>query len=110
MFSINQKTNKIKITQGDNAELEILIYDADGKKREIFDDDTIVLTMKKEVNSSSVLLSKNAVAGVIEFMPEDTKDLSAGTYIYDIQLTTFGGKIYTIVPLSYFEICQEVSK
>ena len=99
MFKINQKTNKIMITKGDNAALKIKVMDADGFEREIFDDDVIVLTVRKTADK-----------GVISFVPTDTKSLSVGSYHYDIQLTTFGGNIYTIIPDSIFEICQEVTR
>lgn len=43
-------------------------------------------------------------------VPADTKSLTTGNYVYDIQLTTFGGNIYTIVPISNFEIGEEVTQ
>ena len=103
MFKINEKTNKIYLTKGDNAQLKVRVFDNTGREREIFDDDTITLTVRKTADSQ-VALSKTANKGVIELVPDDTNSLSVGTYIYDIQLTTFGGKIYTIVPVANFEI------
>lgn len=110
MFKINQKTNEIMITKGDNAALKIKVMDADGFEREIFDDDVIVLTVRKTVDADSTALTKTANKGVVSFIPADTKSLSIGSYHYDIQLTTFGGNIYTIIPDSIFEICQEVTR
>ncbi len=109
MFKINEKTNKIYLTKGDNAQLKVRVFDNTGREREIFDDDTITLTVRKTADSQ-VALSKTANKGVIELVPDDTNSLSVGTYIYDIQLTTFGGKIYTIVPVANFEIGQEITK
>lgn len=65
--------------------------------------------MRKNPNSD-VALSKTAVKGVIDIVPADTKSLTTGNYVYDIQLTTFGGNIYTIVPISNFEIGEEVTQ
>ena len=62
--------------------------------------------MRKNPNSD-IALSKTAVKGVIDIVPADTKSLTTGNYVYDIQLTTFGGNIYTIVPISNFEIGED---
>lgn len=110
MFKINNKTNKITLTKGDNAELQVNVYDADGNERGIYDDDTVVITVRKTADTSAVALTKTALNGVIAFVPDDTKSLATGQYRYDIQLTTFGGKIYTIIPDACFEIGVEVTK
>ena len=109
MFKINQKTNKISLTKGDNASIKVKVYDSNGVEREVFEDDVITLTVKKTADSTAIL-TKTADKGVINLVPADTKSLASGTYVYDIQLTTFGGNIYTIVPISYFEIGQEVTQ
>ena len=109
MFKINQKTNKIYITKGDNASFKVRVIEASGSERQLFDDDVITLTVCKNPNSD-VALSKTAVKGVIDIVPADTKSLTTGNYVYDIQLTTFGGNIYTIVPISNFEIGEEVTQ
>ena len=109
MFKINQKTNKISITKGDNASIKVKVYDSNGVEREIFEDDVITLTVKKTADSTAVL-TKTSDKGVINLVPTDTKSLASGTYVYDIQLTTFSGNIYTVIPISYFEIGQEVTQ
>lgn len=35
MFKINQKTNKISITKGDNASIKVKVYDSNGVEREL---------------------------------------------------------------------------
>ena len=109
LFKINEKTNKIYLTKGDNASLKVKVYDNTGKERQLFDDDTITLTVRKTADSQ-IAFTKTANKGVIDFLPNDTKSLAIGTYCYDIQLTTFGGKIYTIIPFATFEIGQEVTQ
>lgn len=109
MFKINEKTNKMYLTKGDNASFKVRVFDNTGKERETFDDDIITLTVRKTAESA-VALAKTANKGVIELVPDDTNSLSVGTYVYDIQLTTFGGKIYTIIPIANFEIGQEITK
>lgn len=109
MFQINKKTNKILLTKGDNASFKVNIIEANGQIRQLFDDDTITLTVRKTADSD-IAFTKTAENGVINLVPTDTKSIAAGTYVYDIQLTTFGGNIYTIIPISYFEIEQEVTQ
>ena len=109
MFRINQKTHKISLTKGDNASFKVNIIEANGQIRQLFDDDIITLTVRKTANSD-IAFTKTAENGVINLVPTDTKSLAAGTYVYDIQLTTFGGNVYTIIPISYFEIGQEVTQ
>lgn len=108
MFAID-KLNKIYITKGDNAQMLIKLVDRYGKERQIFDDDTITLTVRKRIKGEAVI-TKTAVNNAFDFVPEDTKLLKAGQYYYDIQLTTFGGKIFTVVPLSIFEIGEEITR
>ena len=109
MFKIDKKTNKIFLTKGDNAELTIDVIDSNGNARGIYDDDVVVMTVRKHVNSD-VAITKTAVKNTISFIPDDTKSLEAGQYRYDIQLTSFGGNIYTIIPDACFEIGVEVTK
>lgn len=109
MFKIDKKTNKIFLTKGDNAELTIDVIDSNGNARGIYDDDVVVMTVRKHVNSD-VAITKTAIKNTISFIPDDTKSLEAGQYRYDIQLTTFGGNIYTIIPDACFEIGVEVTK
>lgn len=108
MFQINKKTNKISLTKGDNASFKVSVVEANGQIRHLFDDDIITLTVRKTADSD-IAFTKTADKGVINIVPADTKSLTAGTYVYDIQLTTFGGNIYTVIPISYFEIEQEVT-
>ncbi len=109
MFKISDKTNKIFITKGDNASLTVCVYDGDNAERPNYEDDVITLTVKKSIDSDDVALTKTAENGVIKFVPDDTKSLATGRYFYDIQLKTFGGSIYTVIPVSVFEIGQEIT-
>lgn len=107
MFIIDEKTNKIYLTKGDDAQLVVSLFDKDGKEREIWSDDVITLTVKKR--GSAAAITKTAENGIINFIPTDTKSLSTGYYYYDLQLTTFGGKVYTLIPSTIFEIGEEIT-
>lgn len=109
MFYIHSTTNKITLTQGDNAEMVVNVYDAKGKERGVFADDTVTLTVKSSLQAP-VALSKTAINGVFVFTPEDTINLAPGNYVYDVELKTFTGKTYTIVPVSQFCLKEDVTR
>lgn len=109
MFKID-KHNRIFLTKGDNAEIDIRIYNLDGKEVEITSNDTIVLTVRKNTSQQSASFSKTADLNTIYIEPADTSSLSSGLYVYDIQLTNADGEISTIIPVSYFELLEEVSR
>lgn len=108
MFYIDQRTNKITITKGDNAQIVVSLFDKDDKPRELYEDDVLTMTVKKS-GSNSPAFTKTADNGVINIVPTDTKSLATGYYYYDLQLTTFGGSIYTIIPATLFEIREEIT-
>ena len=109
MFKID-KHNRIFLTKGDNAELDIRLYNLDGEEVVIRPDDTIVLTVRKNTSQQTASFSKTAYLNTIYFEPEDTNSLTPGLYVYDIQLTNADGEISTIIPVSYFELLEEVSR
>lgn len=97
------------ITQGDTAGFNVSIRTKNGNQYILSNDDVIRMVVRKKANSE-VLIEKTADSnGVIQFVPVDTKTLATGIYVYDIELVS-GEIVNTIIPLSYFEICQEVSK
>lgn len=109
MFYIDKTTHKIILTKGDNAEIIVSIKDVNGEDREIYGDDVITLTVRKSVNSA-IAVAKTAEKGIISFTPDDTNHLPPGSYVYDVQLKTGAGKIYTIIPKSSFILEQEITR
>jgi len=111
MFVI-QKDKKIIITKGDTASIFVQVVDLDNKEYEIKPDDVITFTVRKSANSEASI-SKTATSDhYIILEPTDTKDLKTGLYVYDVQLKIGGSDdaIYTIVPQSFFEIRNEVTR
>ena len=105
MFRVDTD-NKIYLTRGDSATLTLVI-DAviNGKAYEVGEDDKAIFTAKK---GESVLRIEAADATTVNFTPELTKDLKAGTYIYDVRLLTSSGDIFTIIGPSTFYLIEEV--
>ena len=109
MFKVDLKTNTIYLTKGDNAEIEVKIYDNSGKQRQIYADDRLTLTVKKS-GYDAESFSVEGVDGVFSILPEHTKSLATGYYCYDVQLNTFTGKVYTVIPKSNFIIKEEITE
>ena len=111
MFVI-QKDKKIILTKGDTASIFIQIVDLEGKEYEIKSDDVIRLTVRKSP-AADISIQKEATSDhYIIFNPSDTSSLSTGLYVYDVQIDIggTGDNIYTIVPQSFFEIRNEVTR
>lgn len=103
--------NTIQLTRGDTARLVVTVQnDLTGSDYEIAEGDTFRFTVKKSVNTTAALFQK-VVQGSGQFyiQPEDTKDLAFGKYLYDVELTTAEGDVYTVIVPSTFEVLKEVT-
>ena len=110
MLYIN-KDGTIRLTRGDTARLTVTINnDFDNKPYEITETDVLKLTVKRSVRDTTPAFQKS-VTGSNKFyiVPDDTKDLVFGKYIYDVELTTVGGDVYTVIEPTIFEILKEVT-
>lgn len=110
MLYIN-KDGTIRLTRGDTARLTVTINnDFDDKPYEITETDVLKLTVKRSVRDTTPAFQKS-VTGSNKFyiVPDDTKDLVFGKYIYDVELTTVGGDVYTVIEPTIFEILKEVT-
>lgn len=101
----------IRLTRGDTARLTVqIINDVSDADYEIGEHDTLTLSVKKSVNDADPLIQKTIVGSqVFHIEPEDTNELEFGKYKYDVQLTTSGGDIYTVIEPSTFKIMKEVT-
>lgn len=101
----------IRLTRGDTARLEVQIKnDLTNGNYEMTSEDILRFTIKKNVNDSTPAVQKT-VAGSNQFHiePEDTKSLSFGKYLYDVELTTASGDVYTVIVPTTFEVLKEVT-
>lgn len=105
----------IFLTRGDSAALVFNLTDEEtGETRKLEEGDRVVLTVKKSAeDSTSVFQRELGEDGVFAIKPGDTASAAFGDYIYDVQLTTAGGDVYTVIdPENYdttFTIGEEVS-
>lgn len=106
MFIIKEKDKRIILTRGDTASMGIKIGYIDGKPYHIQDTDIITLTVRKTTNSP-IAIQKVATDKQFVLYPDDTKNLTPGLYVYDVQLD-INSNIYTIIS-GYFELTSEVT-
>lgn len=106
-----ESNNVIRLTRGDTAKLTVPIEnDLDNSSYVMDELDTLTFTIKKSVKDNGNLVQK-VVTGSNNFhiKPEDTNSLPFGKYVYDVQLTTAGGDVYTVIEPTSFEILSEVT-
>ena len=104
------KNNRIYLTRGDTATLQLTLENQDGKAVKIEPGDTLVLTVKKLASDINPLIQLTAdESGQFAIEPADTEGLKAGVYMYDIQMNR-EGNIYTVIPSNYFELKEEITR
>lgn len=111
MFSIDSTDNTIKLTRGDTARFSIDITNDISESDYTFSkDDILNFTVKKRVKDEEPLIKKTSVGTTLFYIkPEDTNSMTFGKYVYDVQLTTVDGDVYTIIGPSTFELLTEVT-
>lgn len=110
MLNIDSNGN-IELTRGDTAKITVTIMDSVKSTEYVMNEhDILTISIKKSIKDADYSLQK-ASEGTNTFKidPSDTKNLDFGKYIYDIQLTTDEGEVYTVVPPSNFVLAQEVT-
>jgi len=94
-------TCKFRITRGSTKDFKVIFQSGD----DISNAESIVMTIKENVTTpdSEITLQKdydetksalNQGVMVFSFLPEDTRDLDDGTYLFDIQITVDSEHIY----------------
>ena len=111
MFVVEKNSKKITLTRGDNAELFVSLSDETGAPYELQTGDILTFSMKRKIADDELVLEKEITSGnVFVFVPSDTANLSFGKYLYDIQLNTAGGEVYTVIPPSNFVVGEEITE
>ena len=109
MFVVEKFTKNIVLTRGDSAELVVSLTDNLGVPYEMASDDKLTFSMAKEVEGEIVLQKQAVGTNRFVFEPIDTSNLPFGKYIYDIELTTANGDVYTVIAPNNFVVGQEVT-
>lgn len=107
-YSINNKTKKISLVRGDTLRVQVEIF-ADNEPYIPVNGDSIRFAMKQYYASSKVLIEKIIPNDtlILKLDPSDTKRLSFGKYVYDIEITFSNGDVDTFIS-GEFELTPEV--
>lgn len=101
--------NTIRLTRGDTAYLQIPLAATYGVY-ELASDDTLTLSVKKTTRDTEYYFQKVITGSdIFHIEPNDTAALTFGKYIYDVQLNTGSGDVFTVIPPSTFEVLAEVT-
>ena len=101
--------NEIRFIRGDTQVFSLNIMDEDGLPYELQPTDKLVLTVKRSIYNTDIILQKVIDASMlIKFEHEDTEGLSFGEYVYDVQLTQ-GDIVTTVIPPTPFILEGEVN-
>lgn len=107
MFSI--VGNTIKITRGDTG---IFTLDINGGEYD-YSNDSVLFTVKQNTLTADIIFQKTVTYGnAVIILPEDTRGLSYGEYVYDVQVTTSaesGSVVDTVITPSKFVVMPEVT-
>lgn len=89
--------NRICMVKGDTGYLNINLHYDNGSNYVIREGDIITFSVKRSIYDSDYALQKVVNAGeVIAINPEDTQNLTSGDYVYDVQLDTTLGEVFTV--------------
>ena len=101
-------TGKIILTKGDNAELDIRLFNQDGAEEEIKPTDVLTLTICDIPAVHRYNFTNDAeCVNSIFLSPADTADLDVGMYNYQVDLER-DNEIQTVIPKNILELREEL--
>lgn len=113
MLYINSN-GEIRLTRGDTAYIQVGIKlvnpDGTSEDYEMADGDKLYLSAKESINDTAYSFQK-VITGtnIFHILPQDTEGLDFGAYVYDVQIITENGDVYTIIEPTVFELLSEVT-
>lgn len=109
-MSYSVRGTTITLTRGDTFGANIEIYRPDGTLYEPQEGDTIRFAMKAKITDAEPIILKDIPIStmMLVILPEETKDLQYGNYVYDIELTKANGAICTFITKSTLKLTEEV--
>ena len=89
----------VKLTKGDSAMFNVAIAFADGTPYELQPGDRLKMTVRRRIGSK-VLLESESTTNTITLTHDMTSKLVPGNCVYDIELKTSAGEVYTVIGLT----------
>ena len=106
---MNVDGTKISMIRGDSEMIEVSCNERPFQKGDIITFTVRKMVLDKKEIEKVITEFTDEGGGIIEITPADTKDLTFGGYVYDIQLEDAWGAVTTIIKPSDFVIMPEVS-
>ena len=108
MYKIDGTT--ITLTRGDSFYVQVVMKNEDKTDYTPQPGDSVRFALKKRYQDAEPLILKQIPTDtlILHLIPEDTKELPFGKYVYDIELTKANGDVDTFIYESIFEIAKEV--
>ena len=108
MYKIDGTT--ITLTRGDSFYAQVTMKNEDKTDYTPQQGDSVRFALKKRYQDAEPLILKQIPTDtlILHLIPEDTKELPFGKYVYDIELTKANGDVDTFIYESIFEIAKEV--
>lgn len=102
--------NRIYMTRGDSAEIDLKIVDQSGADYEAVPGDKIYFRLKKNAFENTLLLVKEIDPETLRLtlVPEDTARLGFLSYRYEIELMTAQGYRFTVIENGEFVVGVEL--
>lgn len=110
MFTFDKKSWLMEITKGDTGHITVAAQ-INGADYTLASDDKVILTVKENIeDTTAVITAESTGSAEVTIEPAMTKSLKSGQYVYDVQIVTAAGDVYTISPLKSpkFKIYDEV--
>lgn len=107
-YSVSGTT--ITLTRGDTFKAQISITDKSGNAYTPEEGDSVRFAMKQAYSDAEplVVIDIPIDTMILVIQPSDTKSLSFGTYVYDIELTKANGDVDTFITTSKLKLTEEV--
>nr|DAU94700.1 MAG TPA: hypothetical protein [Bacteriophage sp.] len=101
--------NDITMTKGDDASFDVSVsYDDKCKPYVMQQGDVLTFTAKKTAADEAAVIQKTLTELKLVLAAADTKDLDAGSYKYDLQLTFADGRVQTVA-VGNFVLEEEIT-
>ena len=107
---LDVQNEKIYLTRGDTAYLDVELTTSSGEPYTPTYGDKLYFRLKKSVNKGSLLLEReiNINTLTLELSPEDTAGLDFGSYCYEVELVTALGQHFTVIENAAFILGAEL--
>lgn len=102
--------NNITLTRGDTFKATVTMTAEDGSAYTPEAGDVIRFAMKRSYRDADPLITKTLdhASMLLQLDPADTKELSYGDYVYDIELTYENGDVDTFIDKAKLTLTEEV--